>query len=80
MQVLIGGYTKHSSKGIYEFDLIKKDGQVKLTNKRNIVEIGGPTYFQEDNDLLFQLIMLVKKAELVLLKRSTVNIKKVILI
>lgn len=55
MHVLIGGYTKKTSKGIYEFDLIGKNAQAHLENIRNIVNISGPTYFKVDKNLLFSI-------------------------
>lgn len=55
MKVLIGGYTKHSSKGIYELELTQKNDEAKLSSAKNIIEVGGPTYFQKDNDLIFTI-------------------------
>lgn len=46
MKVLIGGYTKNNSKGIYELPFENND-QPHLDEAKNIIEIGGPTYFQK---------------------------------
>lgn len=53
MKVIIGGYTKNSSKGIYQFDFAQNDNKSKLDNLANIIQLGSPTYFQIDHDLLF---------------------------
>ena len=53
MKVLIGGYTKKTSKGIYEFNFIGADEYAHLENSKNIIEVGGPTYFQKDDNLVF---------------------------
>ncbi|CCI87337.1 lactonase family protein [Lactobacillus gigeriorum] len=55
MKVLIGGYTKNNSKGIYELTLSGKEHEARLENANNIIEIGGPTYFQKDGDLIFAI-------------------------
>lgn len=55
MKVLIGGYTKNLSRGIYQFDLIGTNKDSKLVNPINIIKIGGPTYFQKDGDLFFTI-------------------------
>lgn len=55
MKILIGGYTKHTSKGIYEFDSNGHNENARLENCHNIIEIGGPTYFQKDGDLIFSI-------------------------
>lgn len=55
MKVLIGGYTKQTSKGIYQLDLNGKDSEAKLLEAKNIIEVGGPTYFQKDKNLIFAI-------------------------
>lgn len=47
MKVLIGGYTKRDSKGIYELNLSGIDAQAELTDEKNIVEVGRPYLFSE---------------------------------
>ncbi len=53
MHILIGGYTKHESAGIYQFDFIGSGDQAHLEQRRNVVEVGGPTYFQKDGQFIF---------------------------
>ena len=55
MHILIGGYTKHESAGIYQFDFIGSGDQAHLEQRRNVVEVGGPTYFQKDGQLIFTI-------------------------
>ncbi|TSO25997.1 lactonase family protein [Lactobacillus sp. LL6] len=55
MKILIGGYTKHTSKGIYELDFLNSNDKAQLTSAKNIIEIGGPTYFQKDGNLIFAI-------------------------
>lgn len=55
MKVLIGGYTKHNSEGIYELDFLDSDNQAHLSSAENIIKIGGPTYFQKDGNLIFTI-------------------------
>lgn len=55
MHILIGGYTKHESAGIYQFDFIGSGDQAHLEQKRNVVEVGGPTYFQKDGQFIFTI-------------------------
>ena len=54
MKVLIGGYTKNNSKGIYELPFENND-QPHPDKAKNIIEIGGPTYFQKDGNLIFAI-------------------------
>ncbi|GFZ26208.1 lactonase family protein [Lactobacillus corticis] len=54
MKVLIGGYTKHASKGIYELPLSTQPQPV-LGQAQLVAEVGGPTYFQTAGDLLFTI-------------------------
>ena len=54
MKVLIGGYTKNNSKGIYELPF-ENNNQPHLDEAKNIIEIGGPTYFQKDGNLIFAI-------------------------
>ncbi len=55
MHILIGGYTKHESAGIYQFDFIGSGDQAHLEQRRNVVEVGGPTYFQKDGQFIFSI-------------------------
>lgn len=55
MHILIGGYTKHESAGIYQFDFIGSGDQAHLEQRRNVVEVGGPTYFQKDVQFIFTI-------------------------
>lgn len=55
MKVLIGGYTKHSSKGIYELAFTGKDHDARLSDAKNIIQISDPTYFQKDGALIFAI-------------------------
>lgn len=55
MHILIGGYTKHESAGIYQFDFIGSGDQAYLEQRRNVVEVGGPTYFQKDGQFIFTI-------------------------
>lgn len=55
MHILIGGYTKHESAGIYQFDFIGSGDQAHLEQRRNVVEVGGPTYFQKDDQFIFTI-------------------------
>ena len=55
MHILIGGYTKHESAGIYQFDFIGSGDQAHLEQRRNVVEVGGPTYFQKDGQFIFTI-------------------------
>lgn len=55
MKVLIGGYTKKDSQGIYELELTGENNNAQLTQAKNIIKIGGPTYFQKDGDLIFAI-------------------------
>lgn len=55
MKVFIGGYTKKTSKGIYQADLTIKDGQASLGNFTNCVELNGPTYFKKCGNYLFSI-------------------------
>lgn len=55
MKVLIGGYTKKDSKGIYELPFTGTDENARLKKATNIIQIGGPTYFQKDKGLIFTI-------------------------
>lgn len=55
MKVLIGGYTKKTSKGIYELPFTGENNDARLGKAENIVSVGGPTYFQKDGDLIFAI-------------------------
>ncbi|MDF4029753.1 lactonase family protein [Lactobacillus delbrueckii] len=55
MHILIGSYTKHESAGIYQFDFIGSGDQAHLEQRRNVVEVGGPTYFQKDGQFIFTI-------------------------
>ena len=55
MHILIGGYTKQESAGIYQFDFIGSGDQAHLEQRRNVVEVGGPTYFQKDGQFIFTI-------------------------
>ncbi|GHV96899.1 isomerase [Lactobacillus nasalidis] len=55
MHILIGGYTKHESAGIYQFDFIGADAEAHLEQRRNVVKVGGPTYFQKDGEFIFTI-------------------------
>ena len=55
MHILIGGYTKHESACIYQFDFIGSGDQAHLEQRRNVVEVGGPTYFQKDGQFIFTI-------------------------
>lgn len=55
MKVLIGGYTKKTSKGIYELPFNGENNTAKLGKAENIISVGGPTYFQKDGDLIFTI-------------------------
>ncbi|WP_302187991.1 lactonase family protein [uncultured Lactobacillus sp.] len=55
MHILIGGYTKHESEGIYQFDFIGAGHEAHLEQGRNVVKVGGPTYFQKAGDLIFTI-------------------------
>ena len=55
MHILIGGYTKHESAGIYQFDFIGSGDQAHLEQRRNVVEVGGPTYIQNAAQLILTI-------------------------
>lgn len=55
MHILIGGYTKHESAGVYQFDFIGSGDQAHLEQRRNVIEVGGPTYFQKDGQFIFTI-------------------------
>lgn len=55
MQVLIGGYTKNSSKGIYKLPFTGQNQDARLGEAKNIIKISGPTYFQKDKNLIFAI-------------------------
>lgn len=55
MKVLIGGYTKHDSQGIYELELTGENNDAHLEKAKNIIQVGGPTYFQKDGNLIFTI-------------------------
>ena len=47
--------TKHESEGIYQFDFIGAGNEAHLEQGRNVVKVGGPTYFQKAGDLIFTI-------------------------
>ena len=53
MKVLIGGYTKKTSKGIYELPITGAANDAHLGKAENIISVGGPTYFRKDGNLIF---------------------------
>ena len=53
MKVLIGGYTKKTSKGIYELPITGAANDARLGKAENIISVGGPTYFRKDGNLIF---------------------------
>lgn len=55
MKVLIGGYTKKSSKGIYELPFTGTDQTARLGEAENIIQVSDPTYFQKDGALIFTI-------------------------
>ena len=57
MKLLIGGYTKKKATGIYELPLYNSDNglKVELGTAKEIIKIGGPTYFVQDQDLIFTI-------------------------
>lgn len=55
MRLLIGGYTKTSSKGIYEMSLKAEDNSAKISDIHNIIQVNGPTYFQKDKEIIFSI-------------------------
>lgn len=57
MKLLIGGYTKKKATGIYELPLYnsKKGLEVELGEAREVIKVGGPTYFVQDGDLIFTI-------------------------
>lgn len=55
MKVLIGGYTKKTSKGIYELPFVGENNDARLGKAENIISVGGPTYFQKDGNLVFTI-------------------------
>jgi len=77
VKILIGGYTKHDSKGIYELKLSGIDAQAELTDEKNIVEVGGPTYFQKDGDLIITINNTGSKGGISLFKLTSTGYKEV---
>ena len=55
MEVLIGGYTKSVSRGIYSLNLVEENQTTHLAEAKNIIQVSGPTYFQITKDLLFTI-------------------------
>ena len=55
MEILFGGYTNHTSHGIYTGSLSE---ELKIKNINKFIDIKRPTYFQIDrnNNLLFSII------------------------
>lgn len=66
MKVLIGGYTKKTSKGIYQANLTLKNSQASLENFKDYIEINGPTYFKKCGIICFQLLKMVMRVALVI--------------
>lgn len=77
MQLLVGGYTKHDSKGIYELSLSGKDAQARLKMLGNIVPILGPTYFVADGNLLFTIAVKGNQGGIASFLLSDHNSKKI---
>lgn len=55
MQLLISGYTHHTSKGIYELPVIKNQKEIHVGAAKNIAQVGSPTYLQVDGSLIFAI-------------------------
>ncbi|WEV71360.1 lactonase family protein [Lactobacillus sp. ESL0785] len=55
MKLLIGGYTKKSATGIYELVLSNTGSQPQIGSAKEIIKVGGPTYFVQDHDLIFTI-------------------------
>ncbi|MDF7669389.1 lactonase family protein [Lactobacillus sp. ESL0703] len=55
MRLLIGGYTKNTATGIYELPLEITDSTAKIGQAKEIIKVGGPTYFVQDHDLIFTI-------------------------
>lgn len=54
MKILFGGYTSHDSKGIYEGS-VNLDSEPQITDVKNIIQTGKPTYFQVDGNFIFTI-------------------------
>lgn len=54
MKLFIGGYTKKTSKGIYQLPL-QNNESLAVGKAQNIIQVSGPTYFQIDHDLVFTI-------------------------
>ncbi|BDR60222.1 lactonase family protein [Lactobacillus xylocopicola] len=57
MKLLIGGYTKNTSTGIYELPVIPTQDKpgLQLGPAKAVIKLGGPTYFVQDGNLLFTI-------------------------
>ncbi len=55
MQVLIGGYTKQTSQGIYALPLTGSGHTARLGAAKLLVSANNPTYFQQDGNLLLTI-------------------------
>lgn len=57
MKLLIGGYTKKRATGIYELPVVdSKEGlEIEVGAAKEIIKVGGPTYFVQDQQLLFTI-------------------------
>lgn len=70
MKVLIGGYTKKTSKGIYELPFVGENNDARLGKAENIISVGGPTYFQKDGNLVFTINNAGDKGGIIVFKLS----------
>ncbi|WP_294763796.1 beta-propeller fold lactonase family protein, partial [uncultured Lactobacillus sp.] len=57
MKLLIGGYTKKKSTGIYELPLTPAANGVEMQMgpAKEVIQVGGPTYFVQDGNLIFTI-------------------------
>lgn len=77
MQVLLGGYTSNSSKGIYAGNLNQNVEQPKIDNVQNIIKLNRPTYFQTDGNLLITIIQDDEQAGIASYKKENNSYKQV---
>ncbi|QNQ82583.1 lactonase family protein [Lactobacillus sp. PV037] len=57
MEIWFGGYTSHTSKGIYLGNSTQEGQHLKISKIDNLLELKRPTYFQISSDnLLFSII------------------------
>ena len=57
MKLLIGGYTKKKSTGIYELPLTPAANGVEMQMgpAKEVIQVGGPTYFVQDGNIIFTI-------------------------